>query len=86
MKKILLIILGLVFTFYANAQVSCNQGDQDPNNPVPKPYPGDNYEPDGKLSYDPNEIIGPAGYDSVRWVSIKDILNYTILLRMSFST
>lgn len=83
MEKILLIILGLVFTFYANAQVSCNQGDQDPNNPVPKPYPGDNYDPDGKLSYDPNDIIGPAGYDSVRWVSIKDILNYTILFENS---
>ena len=32
-----------------------------------------------QLSYDPNEIIGPAGYDSVRWVSINDVLNYTIL-------
>ena len=30
-------------------------------------------------SYDPNEIIGPEGYDSVRWVSINDVLNYTIL-------
>lgn len=32
-----------------------------------------------QLSYDPNEIIGPTGYDSVRWVSINDVLNYTIL-------
>lgn len=32
-----------------------------------------------QLSYDPNEIIGPAGYDSVRWVSINDVLNYTVL-------
>lgn len=32
-----------------------------------------------QLSYDPNEIIGPEGYDSVRWVSINDVLNYTIL-------
>lgn len=32
-----------------------------------------------QLSYDPNEIIGPTGYDSVRWVSINDVLNYTVL-------
>ena len=30
-------------------------------------------------SHDPNEVIGPEGYDSVRWVSINDVLNYTIL-------
>ena len=29
-----------------------------------------------EYSYDPNEIIGPEGYDSVRWVSINDVLNY----------
>ena len=32
-----------------------------------------------QLSYDPNEVIGPEGYDSVRWVSINDVLNYTIM-------
>ena len=30
-------------------------------------------------AFDPNEIIGPAGYDSAQWVSINDTLNYTIL-------
>lgn len=30
-------------------------------------------------SSDPNEIIGPEGYDSVRWVSANDVLTYTIL-------
>ena len=79
MKKIFLIMFGLIFAISASAQVSCNQGYQHPNNPDPKPYPGDDYDPDGKLSYDPNEIIGPTGYDSVRWVSIKDILSYTIM-------
>ena len=53
------------------------------NNPVPEPYPypwpaGD-LTSQGQLSYDPNEVIGPEGYDSVRWVSINDVLNYTIL-------
>lgn len=47
--------------------------------PIPKPYPGDEANPDGMLSYDPNELLGPTGVDSVRWVSINDILNYTIL-------
>ncbi len=32
-----------------------------------------------RLSYDPNEIIGPEGYDSLRWVSANDVLNYTIM-------
>jgi hypothetical protein len=29
-------------------------------------------------SKDPNEIVGPAGIDSVRWVSVRDTLDYTI--------
>lgn len=29
-------------------------------------------------AYDPNEIVGPAGYDSAQWVSVKDTLNYTV--------
>ncbi len=31
-----------------------------------------------QLSYDPNELIGPVGYDSLRWVSINDVLKYTV--------
>ncbi len=27
---------------------------------------------------DPNEMVGPAGYDSRKWVSVNDRLNYTI--------
>ncbi len=29
-------------------------------------------------SHDPNDIAGPAGYDSLRWVAKRDILSYTI--------
>jgi hypothetical protein len=53
------------------------------NTPNPQPLP--NNIPLGVIgisggqSADPNEIIGPAGYDSIRWVSINDVLNYTIL-------
>ena len=53
------------------------------NNPLPKPkpnpWPADEASPLGRRSGDPNEILGPEGYDSVRWVSINDVLNYTIL-------
>lgn len=63
-----------------NAQVRCNQGDQKPpEQNDPENYPGDNATSSGQLSYDPNEVIGPEGYDSVRWVSINDVLNYTIM-------
>lgn len=52
------------------------------NNPPPPPNPGNNPVAgaltSGGVSADPNEIIGPTGYDSVRWVSINDVLNYTI--------
>ena len=50
-----------------------------PTIPPPTNHPGDEANPDGAASVDPNEVIGPAGYDSVRWVSINDVLNYTIM-------
>ena len=55
-------------------------GDNDPvPTPEPTPWPAGDATSSGQLSYDPNEVIGPEGYDSVRWVSINDVLNYTIL-------
>ena len=53
------------------------------NNPPPPPTPGntplDGIATSGGISADPNEIIGPMGYDSIHWVSVNDVLNYTIL-------
>lgn len=64
----------------AEAQVKCNQGDQKPpKENDPQNIPAGDLTSQGQLSYDPNEIIGPEGYDSVRWVSINDMLNYTIM-------
>ncbi len=58
----------------------CGEGGcDDPNTPNPRPHHWGDYDPEGKLSVDPNEIIGPTGVDTVRWVSINDILNYTIM-------
>lgn len=79
MKKIFLYIFMLFCFTNLSAEVRCNQGDQkEQKPPEPKPFEGDKANPEGMLSYDPNELLGPAGVDSVRWVSINDVLNYTI--------
>ena len=60
--------------------VSCSQGDQkQQQTPTPSNTPLDGVATSGGISADPNEIIGPAGYDSIHWVNISDVLNYTIL-------
>lgn len=52
------------------------------NNPLQ--FPSHNPEPadaaisSGVVSADPNELLGPTGFDSLRWVSINDILPYTV--------
>lgn len=80
MKRILVFISMLLCLSAVNAQVKCNQGDQKPpEQNDPENIPVGDATSSGQLSYDPNEVIGPEGYDSVRWVSINDVLNYTIL-------
>ncbi len=63
----------------ANAQKECDGGDK---NPPDQKDPDRHHGDDGTItmlpSGDPNDLIGPEGYDSVRWVSIYDVLNYTI--------
>lgn len=80
MKRILLFLSMLLCLTAANAQKECDGGDKDP---VPKPTPSRHHSVSGFIpvlrSMDPNEVIGPEGYDSVRWVSINDVLKYTIL-------
>lgn len=67
-------------TYHIETKVSCNQGDQKPpKQSNPENIPVGDASSTWQLSYDPNEVIGPEGYDSVRWVSINDVLNYTIL-------
>lgn len=71
----------MLFCFMSGyAQKECDGGNKDPNpNPSHHQDPLDDTTTSGGISADPNEIIGPAGYDSIRWVSINDVLNYTIL-------
>ncbi len=83
MKKkifsLLISILCCLTVWGQNGKPECNQGWQDliPDLDPLKILAGI-ANSIWKLSYDPNEIIGPVGYDSVRWVSINDVLNYTI--------
>lgn len=62
------------------AQKECDGGNHNPPPPPDHPQdPLDGTATSGGISADPNEIIGPTGYDdSLRWVSINDVLNYTI--------
>lgn len=80
MKRLLLFLYMLLCINMIYAQKECNGGDKNPpkqNNPTN--IPSGDLTSQGKLSYDPNEVIGPEGYDSIRWVSINDVLNYTIM-------
>ncbi len=63
----------------ADDKVKCNQGDQkQQKDKDPTREHGDDGTITQLPSGDPNDLIGPEGYDSVRWVSINDVLNYTI--------
>ena len=79
MKKIIFFLfLQSISMITLNAQVRCHQGDQTPPHRDPYEQRADSSEFLGQTSVDPNEIIGPQGYDSLQWVSINDLLNYTI--------
>ena len=81
MKRILVFLsMLLCLTAIADDKVKCHQGEQDKkdkNNHDQETL--DDTSTSGGISADPNEIIGPMGYDSIHWVSVKDVLNYTIL-------
>ncbi len=78
---LLCIVLSSVPLYGKNISLDddCHKGNNDKSLTSPLSFPWGDYDPEGKLSYDPNEIIGPTGVDSVRWISINDILNYTIM-------
>lgn len=79
MKRILVFISMLLCLTAGYAQKECDGGNHNPPPPPDHPQdPLDGTATSGGISADPNEIIGPTGYDSVRWVSINDMLNYTI--------
>lgn len=82
MKSKNLIIIGLLLfievpALSQNISVKCNQGNQKEHTITPCEMYSTGAEIVGQFSYDPNEIVGRQGYDSLRWVSINDVLNYT---------
>ena len=80
MKKIPLLILTISCILSIDAQKECDGGDKNsPKTNEPMKVLACDLTSQGQLSFDPNEVIGPEGYDSVQWVSINDVLNYTIL-------
>jgi hypothetical protein len=87
MKRILLFLSMLLCLTAGYAQDNldgqCGGGPKGYDKPQPHPFLQKIQAAFGSIpilvSKDPNEIIGPEGYDSVRWVSINDVLNYTIL-------
>lgn len=86
MKKIVNIILFaiIVTTICAKSpyqtQSDCDgKGNCKPlPNPNPQPGLGDKASMIMQQAVDPNELDGPMGVDSVRWVSKNDVLNYTV--------
>lgn len=79
MKRVIILLSVLIFALSSNAQVKCFQGFQDKKisllDDVKKIADAIVI---GHYSVDPNELVGPEGYDSLRWVSADAVLNYTI--------
>ncbi len=80
MRITILILFALLTATDTVAQGFCDpKGDNNqPTNKTPQPIPGDGASMAALVSVDPNELEGPTGVDSVRWVSVNDVLNYTI--------
>lgn len=81
MKRLFLIVITLLgLLVQANDKVNCSQGDQTPPQELdPERMLVGDASSSLNYSYDPNEVIGPEGYGELRWVSVNDLLNYTIL-------
>lgn len=83
MKKIAFLFFAYIFGIIAVAQNSCpwppngGNGNLLPT-PIPQSYLGDQASMLLQMAIDPNELEGPKGVDSVRWVSKNDLLAYTV--------
>jgi len=83
--KIILIVFLIVFAAASFSQCPSNGGPQTGN----YGKGGDNVSNNKDFNFfewkvfvrgskDPNELVGSLGYDSVKWVSVKDRINYTV--------
>jgi uncharacterized protein (TIGR02145 family) len=78
--KILIIILLLLgLSNLSFAQCSPGGGNQDKPAPIEQPPSHeDGVEVPSLNSCEPNEIVGTEGYDSLHWVSVNQVLAYTV--------
>ena len=80
MERLLLLIFFILSFSMGYADNDCNGGDKEPpRRKQSEPHLAASGSIPFFRSRDPNEVIGPNGYDSVRWVSANDVLSYTIL-------
>lgn len=81
MKRIIFLITIIITFANVGFAQECNPNGNNDSTPNPphQQNPLDDTTTSGGISADPNEIIGPTGYDSLRWVSISDVLTYTIM-------
>ena len=83
MRRILLFItlsFGLSIGYAQIYNNDCFAGDNTPpKQSNPEATIGDSTSMVAAVPVDPNELKGPEGIDSIRWVSINDVLNYTVL-------
>lgn len=83
MKRILVFIYlfsSLTIGFAQTDNKDCSGGDcTPPKQSIPEATIGDSTSMIAAIPVDPNELKGPEGIDSIRWVSINDVLNYTVL-------
>ncbi len=92
MKRYILAITAcMLCLFSTKSYCDCPPGGGNPNHQHhddPQKHKEDEAESTEQRSFDPNELLGPAGYDTLRWVSINDVLNYTIFFENdpSFAT
>lgn len=77
MSRIILIFFVTFFFPVIYSQVKCHHGEQNlPKDSTCTQDPLDGTSTSGGISADPK--MRPIGYDSIHWVSVKDVLNYTI--------
>lgn len=88
-KILFFALLSMSLYCFAQFKDDCDLGDPKPLPiPIPQPGLGDANSMIMQRAVDPNELTGPLGVDSVRWVSNNDELSYTVFFENdpSFAT
>ena len=79
-KFLLLLLISFSMSNGLSAQLDCDDDDDD-KCMIPggcDPDPKDSIDIPRLHAVDPNDIIGPVGYDTMQWMSVNDVFGYTI--------